>query len=265
MTRLDIISDPVCPWCYIGASNLAWALEARGAHPFALAWRPYQLNPDMPAEGMERRAYLEVENFSARSKPVALQVSGAGAHRIDRSVTLGPGEVFSEGFALSGFEGGAIRASLTTPGDAFEPDNFAYSYLPSQRKIRVHLVSPGNPYLESALRANRGVRLSVTTSKDYPEQRDKVRPHVFIFDRFQPDPPPDEPAILFAPPASEIIEDPRVVGGDRSHPLLQPGSARTGPSGQDPGRYTGRCRCPRPRSAPGRWWPPSDAAVSPAR
>ena len=58
MTRLDIISDPVCPWCYIGAANLMRVLAARADHPFAIRWRPFQLNPDLPPEGTDRRAYL---------------------------------------------------------------------------------------------------------------------------------------------------------------------------------------------------------------
>jgi predicted DsbA family dithiol-disulfide isomerase len=61
MIKLDIISDPICPWCYIGWANLARALEARPDHPLALEWHPFQLNPDMPAEGMDRRAYLELK------------------------------------------------------------------------------------------------------------------------------------------------------------------------------------------------------------
>ncbi len=61
MTRLDIISDPICPWCYIGKSNLDKALAARGTHPFEITWRPFQLNPDMPPEGMDRAAYLEAK------------------------------------------------------------------------------------------------------------------------------------------------------------------------------------------------------------
>lgn len=58
-TRLEIISDPICPWCYLGAANLMSALKARGAHPFVLQWRPYQLNPDLPHEGVDRAGYLE--------------------------------------------------------------------------------------------------------------------------------------------------------------------------------------------------------------
>ena len=59
MVKLDIISDPICPWCYIGKTYLDRALEAAVDHPFTIEWQPFQLNPDMPAEGMDRRAYLE--------------------------------------------------------------------------------------------------------------------------------------------------------------------------------------------------------------
>ncbi len=61
MTRIDIISDPICPWCYIGKSRFERALEARPGHDFKIEWHPYQLNPDMPAEGMDRRDYLETK------------------------------------------------------------------------------------------------------------------------------------------------------------------------------------------------------------
>ena len=59
MVKLDIISDPICPWCYIGKANLDRALEQAGDHPFVIEWHPFQLNPDMPREGMDRREYLE--------------------------------------------------------------------------------------------------------------------------------------------------------------------------------------------------------------
>ena len=61
MIRLDIFSDPICPWCYIGKARLQRALEARPNHPFLIHWHPFQLNPDMPADGMDRRAYLEAK------------------------------------------------------------------------------------------------------------------------------------------------------------------------------------------------------------
>jgi predicted DsbA family dithiol-disulfide isomerase len=57
--KLDIMSDPICPWCYIGKAHLDRALAAAPDHPFVIEWHPFQLNPDMPADGMDRRAYLE--------------------------------------------------------------------------------------------------------------------------------------------------------------------------------------------------------------
>ena len=59
MVKLDIISDPICPWCFIGKTLLDRALEAEPEHPFEIEWHPFQLNPDMPMEGMDRREYLE--------------------------------------------------------------------------------------------------------------------------------------------------------------------------------------------------------------
>ena len=57
--KLDIMSDPICPWCYIGKAHLDRALADHPDHPFVIEWHPFQLNPDMPRAGMDRRAYLE--------------------------------------------------------------------------------------------------------------------------------------------------------------------------------------------------------------
>lgn len=59
MTKLNIVSDPVCPWCYIGKTYLDRALEQFPDHPFEIEWYPFQLNPDMPKTGMDRHEYLE--------------------------------------------------------------------------------------------------------------------------------------------------------------------------------------------------------------
>ena len=61
MIKLNIISDPICPWCYIGKTLLDRALESHPDHPFDIEWHPFQLNPDMPVEGMDRREYLETK------------------------------------------------------------------------------------------------------------------------------------------------------------------------------------------------------------
>ena len=61
MVRLDIISDPICPWCYIGKARLDHAIAETGINPFDVVWRIFRLNPDMPPEGMDRQAYLEAK------------------------------------------------------------------------------------------------------------------------------------------------------------------------------------------------------------
>lgn len=71
MVKLDIISDPICPWCYIGKTQLDRALEAHPDHPFQVEWHPFQLNPDMPREGMDRRTYLETK-FGGREQAVSV-------------------------------------------------------------------------------------------------------------------------------------------------------------------------------------------------
>jgi predicted DsbA family dithiol-disulfide isomerase len=85
MVKLDIISDPICPWCYIGKTNLDKALEQFPDHPFTIEWYPFQLNPDMPAGGMDRRAYLEgkfggKENAVKAYAPVVEHAEKSGAH-----------------------------------------------------------------------------------------------------------------------------------------------------------------------------------------
>ncbi|MDZ4088734.1 MAG: DsbA family oxidoreductase [Tabrizicola sp.] len=69
--RLDIFSDPVCPWCYVGKANLDRALAAHPDHPFQVQWHPFQLNPDMPAEGVAKRAYLE-QKFGGKARVDAI-------------------------------------------------------------------------------------------------------------------------------------------------------------------------------------------------
>jgi len=60
--QIEIYSDVVCPWCFIGKRRLEQALETAGyAQEAHIAWRPFQLNPTMPKEGMDRRVYLNAK------------------------------------------------------------------------------------------------------------------------------------------------------------------------------------------------------------
>ncbi|APE43336.1 polyketide biosynthesis protein [Sulfitobacter alexandrii] len=81
--KLDIMSDPICPWCYIGKAQLDRALLDHPDHPFVIEWHPFQLNPDMPAGGMDRRTYLErkfggKEAAASAYAPVAEHARSAG-------------------------------------------------------------------------------------------------------------------------------------------------------------------------------------------
>ncbi len=58
MQTVKVVSDLICPWCYVGKKRLEAALaKLRGVPHASVSWHPFQLNPDMPAEGMDRREY----------------------------------------------------------------------------------------------------------------------------------------------------------------------------------------------------------------
>jgi predicted DsbA family dithiol-disulfide isomerase len=55
---IDVVSDVVCPWCYLGEKRLAAAL-AEETEPVVVRWRPYQLDPTIPDGGVDRAEYME--------------------------------------------------------------------------------------------------------------------------------------------------------------------------------------------------------------
>ncbi len=59
--QIDIVSDTVCPWCFIGKRRLEKALAQRPDTAFELHWRPFRLDPAVPAEGVSRRAYMKAK------------------------------------------------------------------------------------------------------------------------------------------------------------------------------------------------------------
>jgi predicted DsbA family dithiol-disulfide isomerase len=65
---VDIVSDTICPWCYIGKRRFEKAVADSGRSDIMVAWRPFQLNPDMPAAGMSRQDYLRAK-FGGGDRP----------------------------------------------------------------------------------------------------------------------------------------------------------------------------------------------------
>jgi predicted DsbA family dithiol-disulfide isomerase len=72
-TRIDIVSDAICPWCYVGKRQLERALATLATEglTFQVHWNPFQLNPDMPREGRDRAAY-RAWKFGSVDKAAAL-------------------------------------------------------------------------------------------------------------------------------------------------------------------------------------------------
>ena len=80
MDRLDVYSDVICPWCFIGKQHMQRALRMLDEEglAFDVAWRPFQLNPDMPPGGMARDEYRRAKFGSLeRSRELDAQVAGA--------------------------------------------------------------------------------------------------------------------------------------------------------------------------------------------
>ena len=81
MRTIDVISDAICPWCWIGKAHLDAALAElrQDGLAFRIRFRPFQLNPDMPEEGVARDAYRAAKFGSLeRSRELDAQVADAG-------------------------------------------------------------------------------------------------------------------------------------------------------------------------------------------
>jgi predicted DsbA family dithiol-disulfide isomerase len=78
--RIDVVSDVVCPWCFIGKHRLEKALALRPGVAVEVHWRPYFLNDWIPREGISREQYLTTKFGSPeRYKGIAQRVTAAAA------------------------------------------------------------------------------------------------------------------------------------------------------------------------------------------
>jgi hypothetical protein len=179
----------------------------------------------MPSAALAYEAYLEIHNAGKEARRVDITVSGAGQQRITRSERLAAGASFREALDLSKFEGGGIRASITSDGDAFSADDVAYAYLPVKRRARTLLVTQGNRFLETVLKLDSLVDLTVIRPGEYAgtENYDAV-----VFDRFAPAEPPSRPALVVGAQnvpwlraSSGSVGSPRFESWLEDHPVMQ--------------------------------------------
>tara|TARA_Y100001970_G_C13996650_1_gene731082 strand:- start:33 stop:674 length:642 start_codon:yes stop_codon:yes gene_type:complete len=76
---IDIYSDTICPWCYIGLNKLKSAIKEFALGRFDLVWRPFQLNPNMPSKGMKRNEYLKIKfNGEENAKKIYKSIHQTG-------------------------------------------------------------------------------------------------------------------------------------------------------------------------------------------
>jgi predicted DsbA family dithiol-disulfide isomerase len=78
--HIDVYSDVICPWCYVGMRRFEAALDLLGRPAgIVITWRPFELNPTMPVQGMDRKMYLEAKFGSAGAvEPMLDRVREAG-------------------------------------------------------------------------------------------------------------------------------------------------------------------------------------------
>jgi predicted DsbA family dithiol-disulfide isomerase len=77
--QIDVISDTVCPWCFIGKRRLARAMALRPAISFEVRWRPYRLDPAIPRDGVPRQAYMQAKfGDPARIAEMHRQITAEG-------------------------------------------------------------------------------------------------------------------------------------------------------------------------------------------
>jgi predicted DsbA family dithiol-disulfide isomerase len=78
---ITVYSDVICPWCYVGKRRLEAALAEAGpsvTEHISFSWRPFELNPNMPAEGVERSSYRAAKFGEARSAELDRKMAETG-------------------------------------------------------------------------------------------------------------------------------------------------------------------------------------------
>ena len=119
---IDVVSDVVCPWCFIGKRRLEAAVE-QAAQPVEIRWRPFQLDPTIPAIGLDRRSYLakkfgsleKVDTIHERLIEAGKQVGIAFAFdRIERSPNTIDAHRLIRWSAAAGAQGTVVEALFRT-------------------------------------------------------------------------------------------------------------------------------------------------------
>jgi len=178
----------------------------------------------IPSTPLGYEAYLEIQNFG-RPAEVGVALSGTGGQRINRTIRLETEQIYKDVFDLSQFSGGGVRATIQSKDDALGLDDVAFAYLPIKRKTRTLLVTRGNQFLETLLKLDGYVDLTVADPAGY---RESPTIDAYIFDRFAPPSPPARPALIIGTPAAPwlkpatgAVQKPEIATWSEKHPVMQ--------------------------------------------
>jgi len=167
--HIDIVADIACPWCFIGKRRLERALALRPDIVATRSWRAFQLNPDMPAEGISREFYLVAKFGGARQATRSFTtISAAGrsagiefaferirrtpntlrAHRLIRLATSeGIGDAMVEqlflGYFVEGLDIGDIETLAAIAARAGLDNDAARTYLAGEAGVAEVLAEEG--------------------------------------------------------------------------------------------------------------------------
>jgi hypothetical protein len=183
----------------------------------------------MVSAPLQFEAYLEVTNFGNDTRKTTINITEGGQGHIRREVEIQPQQSYRETFDLSNFDGGGIRAAIQTDGDALPSDDIAYTYLPLKKKTKVQLVTKGNAYLQTALKLDSFVDVSVVEPKDY---REDTSTDAYVFDDFAPAAQPSKPALIvgigsgaqsvpWLPIPNGVVEKPSFTTWIEDHPVMK--------------------------------------------
>lgn len=185
-----------------------------------------------PHDPARYEAVAQMLNASPDDRRVTLELAGAGGFAATRELDLPAGQSAVAVFDVSAFAGGALKARVRSPDDAFALDDEAYAVVAPRRVRKVLLVTAGNPRLEQALKLLPAVVVAVVRPEDQatapvgdPSQN---KPDLYVFDGWAPREAPPGSVLAFGAPnvpwlgaASIDAAKPTITQWDRSHPLAQ--------------------------------------------
>jgi len=183
--------------------------------------RPYRSNR------REYEVFLRVRNDAARPVRCRLSLSADGVLSevlpLEVPAKSAVDRMF-EGIVVTGRRLQAELEVVEGPADLLDLDNRAYALLPERRPQTVRVVGPGNLFLEAALLLDDSLEVTTVGPEGYPGAEEP--PDAWVFDRFAPDTPPEQPALYLAPPADRspwrqrgLVEVPERIRVRPGHPL----------------------------------------------